>query len=424
MTRPEPLTDVIRSATEQASRAVQHAEELAANAEALETRGEADEADLTKARKAAEQGLQDADTAAAAITAAAVAALTPDHEDLKAVQAGRAAVEALHRDDDPVAAWSAHIGPRLWVASDKPPPEPPAVIWRHQDSDDPDQPPPPGRMLLAAQTVGVLSGEGGCGKSSLTQQIALAAASQTPTDAGLGDIGLAVAPGPVLLWQLEDRRELVHHRLRATADQWSIGTEALSQVAFAAADDATELWRSADHDQARPGPTQDFAALAAAIAIRQPRLVIIDPASCAVLCAQSDLSNVRAFVAAVARLVGPNSGVLIVAHPTKEARANANGGPGVVAGTAAWYDAARLVVTATRPRDSRGRIKEAHRDHVILDAVKANLGIRGPIGPGPLAVVTYGRWPAGLTPAVFPAAVPNGNPPSAAPLDPVGLPYD
>ena len=259
--------------------------------------------------------------------------------------------------------------------------------------------PPPGRVLLASQTVGLLSGEGGCGKSSLTQQLALAADARTPTGAGLGDIRLAIAPGPVVIWQLEDRAALVLHRLRATAELWKINPEALDQVAVVAADDTAELWRSADFDRTQHGPTEAFAALAADIATVRPRLVIIDPALCAVYCAPSDAATVRAFVTTVARLVGPNAAVLIVAHSTKEARTNAEGGPGVVSGSAAWYDAARLVINAHRPRDAKGRIvQDAHRQHVLLDAVKANLGEAGQIGTGALQVATSGRWPAGLIP--------------------------
>ena len=412
MMQSQSITDAIRSATAQAARAAQHADELAANFEALASRGEATTHNLTNAREAAEQAGQVADSAAAGIAAAATSALTPVREDLEAVEAGRAAINAFRCGDDPLVAWSANIGSHLWNAAEKLPPEPPAVLWRYQDGDDLSQPPPPGRLLLAAKAVGVLSGEGGIGKSSLAQQIALAAAAQTPTGAGLGDIGLAVAPGPVLLWQLEDKEAVVRHRLSATADRWNIGNEAQGRVIGAAADKATELWRSTEYHPSRPGPTLGFAALAAAVATRRPRLVIIDPVSCAVLCAQSDLLTVRAFIAAAARMVGPNSAVLLVAHPTKEARANAEGGPGIVSGTAAWFDACRVVIHARRPRDSKGRVREAHRQQVLLEAAKVNLGIEGPIGPGPLQVTVSGRWPAGLMPSPSVAVSTKGEAPS------------
>ena len=419
MTQPGPLANAIRTAAEHAAHEGEHADELAANVEALESRGDSDETELAKARREADLAREATDTAAAAVTEAVLAAVMPARDN-------RAAVEALRNGDDPLTAWRAHIRPRRWLASEKPPPEPPAVLWRYEPGDDPDRRPPPGRVLLASQTVGLLSGEGGCGKSSLTQQLALAAAARTPTGAGLGDIRLAIAPGPVVIWQLEDRAALVLHRLRATAELWNINPEALDQVAVVAADDTAELWRSADFDRTQHGPTEAFAALAADIATVRPRLVIIDPALCAVLCAPSDAATVRAFVATVARLVGPNAAVLIVAHSTKEARANAEGGPGVVSGSAAWYDAARLVINAHRPRDAKGRIvQDAHRQHVLLDAVKANLGEAGQIGTGALQVATSGRWPAGLIPTATTNT--NGERPSLtgiAPLDPVNLPYE
>ena len=426
MTQPSPLADAIRAAAEHAAHEGEHADELAANVEALESRGDSDETELAKAHREADLARETTDTAAAAVTEAALAAIMPTRDNRANVEAGRAAVEALRNGKDPLTAWRAHIRPRRWRASEKPPPEPPAVLWRYEPGDDPDRSPPSGRVLLTSQTVGLLSGEGGCGKSSLTQQLALAAAAQTPTGAGLGDIRLAIAPGPVIIWQLEDRAALVLHRLRATADRWNINPEALDQVAVVAADDTAELWRSADFDRTQHGPTEAFAALAADIAVVQPRLVIIDPALCAVLCAPSDAATVRAFVATVARLVGPNAAVLIVAHSTKEARTNAEGGPGVVSGSAAWYDAARLVINAHRPRDTKGRIVQDARQHVLLDAVKANLGEAGQIGTGTLQVATSGRWPAGLIPTATPADT-NGEGPlprrEMAPLDPVNLPY-
>ena len=44
----------------------------------------------------------------------------------------------------------------------------------------------------------------GMGKSALAFQIALAAASGDPGGCGLADLGLAVAPGRVIVWAMED----------------------------------------------------------------------------------------------------------------------------------------------------------------------------------------------------------------------------
>ena len=109
-----------------------------------------------------------------------------------------------------------------------------------------------------------------------------------------------------------------------------------------------------------------------------PRLVIIDPLSAAFAdVSPSETSPVRAFLRALTREAAPGNGwagcgVLLVAHDTKSARdAIRHGetpGAGVVAGSAAWYDGARGVLSLTRDRDSDTR---------LLECVKANYGRTG-----------------------------------------------
>ena len=96
------------------------------------------------------------------------------------------------------------------------------------------------------------------------------------------------------------------------------------------------------------------------------RLVVVDPVSSALTdVSTTETGPVRAFLRALTREATPDDddgwqgcGVLLVAHDTKAARnALARGedpGAGVVAGSAAWYDGARGVLSAdARPTGKR-----------------------------------------------------------------------
>ena len=105
------------------------------------------------------------------------------------------------------------------------------------------------------------------------------------------------------------------------------------------------------------------------------RLLVIDPASAAL--ADADVSQtgpVRQFLRALTRKAEQaGCGVLIVAHSTKSARAAVQAGEdpgaGAVAGSAAWYDGARGVLTLEPHKDARNLR--------VLSCVKANYGRTG-----------------------------------------------
>ena len=185
--------------------------------------------------------------------------------------AARAAVAAHQAGTDLLAAWAAHQTPRIRTAADKPPPEPAPILWRWSARDTPDTGPGRGRGLLAARTVGIVTGQGAIGKTALALQVAVAAAGGDPTGAGLGDIGLAVAPGAVVYAALEDTWPVIAHRVRTTADYWQL-PHALDRIHLLTADDCGHLWASPDQDRAQPGPTQAMTMLAAACQLHRPRL--------------------------------------------------------------------------------------------------------------------------------------------------------
>ena len=276
------------------------------------------------------------------------------------VAAGHAAARAATSGADPVAAWRAHVPPTLRTASDPAPPPPDTVLSRGPLREDGTL--PPGGTLLTVGHVGLLAGPGSSGKSALSRQIALAAASHQPDGAGLHRLGLAVRGGPVLLWAGEDPWAGLSGMLTAAAGQWPNVRPGLDELAVISAEDAGPLWKSPDYDRDRPGPTRAWAALAADITALRPVLVIVDPGAEALTASMGDAHTVRNFITRLAALCGAHGGAaLVVVHSTKNDRDSRDPTAGAVAGSHQWFDSARMVATLRPiPPDRKGQ--EDHPD--------------------------------------------------------------
>ena len=124
-------------------------------------------------------------------------------------------------------------------------------------------------------------------------------------------------------------------------------------------------------------PGADWPALWAAVRELAPSLVVIDPASSALADASMNEGGpVRAFMGALAREAdAAGCGVLVVAHSTKADRATDEPGPGAVAGSATWFDAARgLLYLTWKAAKHDDRDTERRRE---LRCIKANHGRSG-----------------------------------------------
>ena len=241
---------------------------------------------------------------------------------------------------------------RIWNGH----PVPKPILWR----DYKHEPSP----VLSVGEVCLLSAAGGLGKSTIT--VALAAAAATAKDADHGAAcGLRVHGGPTVLLSYEDSPARVAARLEWYDPDGAAG-ERVHLV-----EDPVPLWEAPE----RHGAGERCAAWMALweqIRKTDARLVVIDPASAACLAPVAEAPAVRAFLSACMAEAQPDGwagcGVLIVAHSTKAARDSlqqgADPGAGVVAGTAAWYDGARGVLTLYRGLDGA----------YLLHCVKANYG--------------------------------------------------
>ena len=258
---------------------------------------------------------------------------------------------------------------------DAPVPEP--ILWRDpgqgHDFTDP---------LIGAGEVGILSGPGGAGKSTVC--LALARAAHKPDcPMGHGDAcGLRIKAGPVAILSYEDAPVRLAHRAAwfGPRDRW--------EHVHVAKANPPALWTTADLEEGysrESGPSDWWNKWWGAVAALEPVLAIIDPASVAFSGASpSDGAAVRAFLAAVTlEAVRIGCGVLIVAHDTKgarnEARAGLSPGPGAVSGSAQWTDGARAVLHLSS-QSGGGRAIECVKANYSRAGWGANL--RGSKGMG------------------------------------------
>ena len=222
--------------------------------------------------------------------------------------------------------------------------------------------------MLAVGEVAILASAGGLGKSTFTLEIASAAVAAADLGAASGDAcGLSVAAGPVVVVSYEDSPARIAHRLK-----WMNPGDVPAAVHLVP--DPAPLWTAdVDHyGSSHPGAQWD--ALWRAVRNLRARLVVVDPVSAALAdVSTTETGPVRAFLRALtAEATAAGAGVLLVAHDTKAARnAVARGedpGAGMVAGSAAWYDGARGVLSLVPDPESSDR---------LLQCVKANYGRTG-----------------------------------------------
>lgn len=246
-------------------------------------------------------------------------------------------------------------------------PQPAPVLWRDDGvAHDPER----CDAVLSVGEVAVLSSAGGIGKSTIALEIASAAVTAAVDQRRSGAAcGLQVVGGPVYLINYEDSPIRIAHRL-----SWMNNGTVPTDIRLWP--DPEPLW-VAGKDRTTTRRFDGWSQLWRAVHGSGAGLVIIDPVSASFAdVSLSETVPVRAFLRALTAMAAPDPsthwdgcGVLLVAHDTKAARnAIARGkdpGAGVVAGSAAWYDGARGVLSLMRDSTSDDR---------LLQCVKANYG--------------------------------------------------
>lgn len=266
-------------------------------------------------------------------------------------------------------------------------PIPAPVLWRDPDPDAEGSRHPD--AVLSVGEVAILAAEGGTGKSTAALALALAGADAAERGRDYGAAcGLRVRPGGAAVVAYEDSPARQAHRIGYLAEAARVREVPDSVRIWADPSPLFEGDPLGARGVADQGP--DWETLWALIREAAPSLVIVDPVSVAL--AGVDVAQagpVRAFMAALIREAeAAGCGVLLIAHSTKAARTLAresgDPGPGAIAGSASWYDAARGVLTLTRdPSDPEAR---------ILECAKANHGRSGWGAKLRERFIGSGRW--------------------------------
>ena len=280
---------------------------------------------------------------------------------LAGLEAGARHVRGLLTDPAPVARDVAD-----YVTA----PQPAPVLWRDPDPTEPSDQPPD--AVLSVGECAILASAGGLGKSTATLEVASAAGTAATLGADYGAAcGLRVAAGPVLLVSYEDAPARIAHRMT-----WMHPAGKVPPGVLHVAPDPAPLWVAAADRGGESHPGAQWEPLWRAVRDAGARLVVIDPVSAALAdVSTTETGPVRAFLRALtAEAAAAGAAVLLIAHDTKAARdavrRGEDPGAGIVAGSAAWYDGARGVLTLTADPNREN-------DDRLLTCAKANYGRTG-----------------------------------------------
>ena len=230
---------------------------------------------------------------------------------------------------------------------------PERVLWRDAADANPEE------SVLSVGEAAIISGPGGVGKSTIASGLAALAST-----GGGAHCGIRIGDVRTTILSYEDAAYWL--ACRAGMGEARITTSRPSA-------DPPPLFEAGETGAVQPTPAWD--ALRAHLIEDGTRLVVIDPIAAAVTNGHSAVGVARGVMLHLRELATEIGGaVLAIAHDTKGARAEVQAGqevgPGAVAGSAAWHDAARTVLHLQRDRASGpGRF--------LLRCVKANYSPRG-----------------------------------------------
>ena len=246
---------------------------------------------------------------------------------------------------------------------------------------------------LPAGDVGILAGQGGERKSTLTIQMALAAAAaedgalvspftglavETDDPFTVGGVGLAVRGGPVCMATWEDAAPWLAVRARAIAahlDHQSNSARHTRVLTDAARLASVQLGyheplygvTAADDHYALPHPiAAGWERLWDTVRAVSATFVTIDPINLAAVWTGYGPTEVGAFLGAIRDALGDRAAALLVGHTGKAAAKTDEPSALDILGSGAWSHRARCCFVA-----------RAHNTHIELHLVKANYAPQG-----------------------------------------------
>ena len=263
--------------------------------------------------------------------------------------------------------------------------KPPPILSKHGDFGD--------EVFLRRRKVGILTGEPGIGKSTVTAGIALGMA------AGLDEVaGFSVVRGKVLVLASEDDEDEYIERLDFYAKKYNIDKSRFKdRILFS--DQYQLLWNIKD---GTPTSNEKWDALWEMVEQEGCRLVIIDPVMKYVQFNNSNSDDeVGAFLGELLEKAKQHDcGVLLVTHSNKEGikatRRGEDPSADVIRGSGAWFQFSRSVCTVFKEVEQRKVEAEAQKDglkpkhaKITIRNVKNN---NGPTGWNIYLAGTPSKW--------------------------------
>jgi RecA-family ATPase len=219
------------------------------------------------------------------------------------------------------------------------------------------------RDWIPAETVTLLYGDGGVGKSLLALQLLVSTAIGRPW------IGRLVEKGACLFVTAEDSRDEVHYRLSDVARETGVPLGALTDLHIVSLAGEDAILAAADGRSSILQATPLFAALEAQFIALRPRLVVLDTLADLFGGNEIDRSQARQFIGLLRGLaLKYNTTVLLLAHPSLSGM---SGGKGT-SGSTGWNNSVRSRLYLLRVEDESGR--EADTDARVLRSMKSNYG--------------------------------------------------
>jgi RecA-family ATPase len=232
--------------------------------------------------------------------------------------------------------------------------------------------------VIPDETVTILFGDGGIGKSMIALQLAAARSVAGPMTDWLGFLP---EPGRTLMLSAEDDEDEMHRRLDDSRIHYGAGWNEYKDIRLV--DLVGEDSILGELMKGRIQPTPMYHAMDAYVGEFRPGLVILDVLAEMFAGDENNRPQASQFIGLLKRLTKKHKcAILLLAHPS---RAGMNTGTGD-SGSTAWNGAVRSRLYFSRPKASDG--SEPDKNLRILAVKKANYG------PGDIAVTV--EWRAGV----------------------------
>jgi RecA-family ATPase len=209
---------------------------------------------------------------------------------------------------------------------------------------------------------GIMSGDGGTGKTKLALQLAIA------ISAGLRDWvgGVVEAEGPVIVFSAEEKLKEMHRRTLDIIEHRGLSFRDMAGGLHFICDTANPILGTIDRNMIVQ-PTTSLLRLERTVAAIRPALVIIENAADVYSGNESDRPNVTRFMRGLlGRLTVPcDSTVMLIQHPSVSGLADGTGR----AGSTGWNNSGRWRTNFTKVKDSD--------DLRQLEIIKNNYGPTG-----------------------------------------------